>query len=453
VIDRRTPPALGQAAVSRFPTIDRGSVAGVELRLARQADSPFVSLSWVALAGGERDPRGREGRATLTASTLDEGTSRSSSSEIAARVERLGGAIGSTADWDAGYLRIEVLARDVAAAFELVGEVLLDPVFPEPEIDRLRRQRLADLQALRERPSAIADVALSRAIYGPATYGRLLGGTEATLSQLGRADLQAAHRELWLAQGLCLVAAGAVTREAVEAWLEGLLGGTKLAATNASLPAPTVPPPSDGRRVILIDRPNAAQSELRIGHLGVARTHPARSQLQVLNAILGGKFTSRINLNLRERHGFTYGAFSRFTGRRHAGPFSVSAAVANPSVGAAVREVLAEMDRIRQQPVDPEELSDARDYLIGVFPYTIQTAADLAGRLEDLAQFGLPDDEVDRHLQRIATTSAADVQAAALSFLSPDDACVVAVGPASELRPQLADFGTLTEVAVGELFS
>ena len=455
MIDRSRPPALGPASRSRFPFVERARISGIDLRVARLPSSPFVSLSWVAPAGGELDPSGLEGRATLTASVLDEGTSRHTSSEIAARVERLGGSIGSSADWDAGYLRIEVLARDLPAALDLVGEVLLDPAFPEPEIDRLRRQRLADLHALRERPGAIADVALSRAIYASAPYGRLLGGTEGSISNLRRSDLQEAHRTAWLSRGASLVAAGAVSTDELAPWLEASLRGAQLSRAEFAHPAETLPSTlsAPGNRILLVDRPDAAQSEVRLGHVGVSRTDSARSSIQVMNAILGGKFTSRINLNLRERHGFTYGAFSRFTGRRAAGPFSVSAAIANESVGAAVREVLFEITRIREQSVTTEELTDARDYLVGVFPYTLQTAADLNGRLEDLAQFGLPDDEIDRHLARVAGTTQEDVLTVAVSHLLPDEMRIVVVGPATQLRSQLEDWGPITETTASELFS
>jgi zinc protease len=331
--------------------------------------------------------------------------------------------------------------------------VLLDPTFPEAEIDRLRRQRLADLKATRERPSAIADLVLGRALFDRSSYGRLLAGSESSLPGLTRDDLVSAHRSTWLAGGLALVAAGDLEPLTLLRHLEGrfaaAVGPRGLAARpNAPLPAADAP----RRRVLMVDRPMAQQTEIRIGQIGIARADPRRSVLQVMNAVLGGKFTSRINLNLRERHGFTYGAFSRFTPRRRPGPFSVAAAVQSESAGAALREVLFELGRIAGETVTVEELNDARDYLVGVFPYTLQTAEDITARLEDLAQFDLPDDEVDRHLERVASTSAAEVLEAARHLLDPARATLVAVGPASQLRPQLEEFGEIEEIDVESLF-
>jgi zinc protease len=444
---------LGRAVRSRFPAVTRAHTGGVAVRMARLPDSPFVSLSWVAPAGAEMDPAGAWGRATLAAWALDEGTPTASSAEIAARVERLGGSIGSSADWDAGYLRVEVLAADLERALDLSTEVLLEPTFPEAEIDRLRRQRLADLKATRERPGAIADLVLGKTLFRPSTYGRLLAGSEGSLPALTREDLVTAHRATWLADGLALVAAGNFAESTLLRHLEGDCARTL--ATRGLAPRPLATAPAEAtpcRRVLVVDRPAARQTEIRIGQVGIARDEPRRSVLQVMNAVLGGKFTSRINLNLRERNGFTYGAFSRFAPRRRPGPFSVAAAVQTESAGAAVRETLSELRRITREEITPEELNDARDYLVGVFPYTLQTAEDIAARLEDLAQFDLPDDEVDRHLDRIASTSIADVLEAARTFLDPEASTIVAVGPAEPLRPQLAEFGTVEDVDVESLF-
>lgn len=205
------------------------------------------------------------------------------------------------------------------------------------------------------------------------------------------------------------------------------------------------PEPLPGPRVVVVDRPGAAQTELRLGHASVPRAHPDVSALTFLNVLLGGKFTSRINLNLRERHGFTYGAASRFSGRLGPGPFVVSAAVATESTGAAVREVLSELRRIRDEPVTREEMDETRSYILGVFPYTVQGIGDVARRLADLAVYGLPDDYYDRYLRAIAMLSREALLEVARRHLDPDRLAIVAVGPADRLRPQLEDLG---EVAV-----
>jgi zinc protease len=194
----------------------------------------------------------------------------------------------------------------------------------------------------------------------------------------------------------------------------------------------------------VVDRPGAAQTELRLGHAGVPRTHPDYIPLVMVNTLLGGKFTSRINMNLRERHGFTYGASSRFVARQGPGPFMVSAAVATESAGAAAREVLHELRRIREEPVEPGEIAETRSYMVGVFPYTMQTIGDIAKRLETLTVFGLPDDYYPRYLERLAALTREELLEAARRHLDPDRIAVVAVGPAEVVEPQLAGLGPVT---------
>ncbi len=186
-----------------------------------------------------------------------------------------------------------------------------------------------------------------------------------------------------------------------------------------------------------------------MGHEGVPRTDPDWTPLSVLNVLLGGKFISRVNLNLRERHGFTYGASSRLSSRLGPGPFAVAAAVDNPAAGAAVREILGELERLRREPVEPGELRDTKSYLLGTFPYTLQTVAAVLQRVESLGVYGLPDDHYapERYLERLEAVTEAEILRVARVHLHPQRASITAVGPALELAPQLEGLGTLEVVA------
>jgi zinc protease len=192
---------------------------------------------------------------------------------------------------------------------------------------------------------------------------------------------------------------------------------------------------------VVVDRPGAEQTELRIGHSGVPRRHADRVGLGVLNALLGGKFTSRINLNLRERHGFTYGASSRFVDRRSRGPFLVSTAVQTSSAARATEEVLAELRRLREEPVPSSELDETRNYLLGVFPYGLQTIEGLAAHLDEIAVYDLPLDTPARYLAEVAAIRTDEISRLARAHLHPDEALIVAVGPAEELTRQLRSLG------------
>ncbi|MEA2691093.1 MAG: zinc protease [Acidobacteriota bacterium] len=441
-VNRELPPVPGEIHPFRFPSFLKRRLAnGLTVYAARLTGVPLVSLELVLPAGAQYDPPGRAGLSTLTGSLLDEGTAKRDSLEIAAYVEELGGYLATGADWDEGYLATGLLASHRREGLALLAEVLTGPVFPEREIERLRRQRLAEILRRAYDPSSLADERLTAEIFSGTAYAHSLLGNEESVSALTRDEVLGFYGDHYSVSGSALIAVGDLDPEEMLREVEEMLGGDP---GRTSPPPPEIrPAPLPGIAVHVVDRPGAAQTELRLGHAGISRTDPDYTPLMVMNTLLGGKFTSRINLNLRERHGFTYGASTRFVGRLGPGPFLVGTAVATESTGAAVREVLGELSRIREEKVASDELEETRDYLSGVFPYTLQTIADLAKRLEILAVYGLPDDHYDGYLGRIAAVTREEVQRVAERHLDPEHIVIVAVGPAEVLEPQLAGLGDL----------
>jgi zinc protease len=339
---------------------------------------------------------------------------------------------------------VTVLAEHLETGSTLLDEVARQPAFPAREVDRLRRQTLAELLRRRDQPAAVADEVLIRELYAGTVYQHPLIGTEEAVRRFQPEELAAFHRARSTSRRAALVAVGDFTPAAGAQLVERLFGSWH--ARNEE-PAPLVsPPPRAGVSIHIVDRPGAAQTEIRLGHASVPRRHPDRPALAVMNSILGGKFTSRINLNLRERHGYTYGASSRFVDRRGPGPFLISAAVATESTAAALRETLGELGRIRDELVEPSEIADAISYLVGVFPYTLQTDQDLARRLAELAVYDLPSSYYEDHLRAIARVDRSAVQRVAREHLAVERLAIVAVGPASELEPQLAGLGASSVV-------
>jgi len=456
--DRSAPPPPGEVHPFRFPSFVRRRLpSGVTAYAAQLPGVPLASVELLAAAGAQHDPAGREGLATLTAALLDEGAAGHNAMEIAGGIERLGGQIGTGADWDIGYVGILSLSRHLDAGLRLFSEVATAPTFPQAEVERLRRQRLTDLLRRQHQPAAIADEQLAAAIYQDTVYGHPPLGTQAAISSLDRGEILEFYGRRYRLPEAILIAVSDLDPEVVLARADAALQASAAPADRESRDAaaggeaavreqPAIrPAPLPGLRLHVVDRPGAAQTELRLGHASVPRAHPDFTTLIFLNTLLGGKFTSRINLNLRERHGYTYGAATRFAGRLGPGPFVVSAAVATESTGAAVREVLSELRRIRDEPVTGKEMEETRSYMLGVFPYTVQSIGDLSRRLADLAVYGLPDDHFDRYLRAIASLRRREVQEAARAHLDPDRLAVVAVGPAEQLRGQL---GALGEVSV-----
>ncbi|HEY3569038.1 MAG TPA: pitrilysin family protein [Thermoanaerobaculia bacterium] len=444
-VDRSAPPPPAEAHPFRFPHFLRARLPnGLSVAVARLAGLPLVSLELIAPAGAQYDSVESSGTATLTAGLLDEGTARRSSLEIANTAERLGGYLITGADWDVGYLSTSLLASHRREGLDLLAEIVTAPTFPDNEVERLRRLRISEILRRRQDPSALADDRFQREIYRGSIYAEPLYGTEDSVARLERAAMIGFYQSHYGFAGSTLIAVGDFDSEDLLREAEAAFG-----AAGPPGPAPARPEirplPLEGLRIHLVDRPGAAQTELRVGHVGgVPRTHPDHIPLLVLNTLLGGKFTSRINLNLRERHGYTYGAASRFSSRQGPGPFTIQAAVETAATAASAREILHEMRRVRESLVEPEELAETAGYIIGVFPYSLQTVGDITRRLETLSVFGLPDDYYDHYLERIATVTREDLREVARRHLDPERIAVVAVGPAETLEPQFERMGPVT---------
>jgi zinc protease len=439
-LDRSRAPRGGEAKVFRFPDVARGVTSGgLQLLAIRRADTPLVTLRFVNRAGGQFDPPDQGGLASLVGSLLDEGTRRRNAVAIADQVEGLGGYLVSSADWDSCSVSAGVLSEHLQFCLELVAEVATEPAFDAAETARIKALRLGELQRLLADPATLAGRAFARALYGSHRYASSLVGTPETISGLERFDCESFWERHRSQRGSYLLAAGDLDPDVLYSRVEAAF-----AHLGDGEPTPLPDLSHDGparTEVHVVDLPNAAQAELRIGHLGVPRSHSERPTLLLLNSILGGKFTSRINLNLRERHGFTYGASSRFVDRIGPGPFLISAAVDTAVAGRAVSETVAELRRLQEEPPEAAELDDSRSYLLGVFPYTLQTHDGLVSRLEELAVFELPDDYFATFPSQLQEVTVPAVHDAALRHLAPDRLVIAAAGPAQKLVPQLEPFG------------
>ncbi|HVS62480.1 MAG TPA: pitrilysin family protein [Thermoanaerobaculia bacterium] len=442
-IDRSRPPRPGRVHPFDFPqTLDR-SVGGLRLLAAPRRDLPLVGVRFVTFAGADHDPLSQPGLAGFTGALLEEGTQRRDATEIARTVEDAGGQLASRAGWNTTTVSYGGLAETLALGCELLAEIAIEPGFDPQETERVRSLRLGELRRRSNEPGYLASRALARALYGERTYGSPLLGTAQSLTAARADDCRrwwTAHRSR---SRSTVIAVGDFDEEQLVAILERSFADLGK-GSSAAAPPGTVDENPEQTVVHVVDRPNATQTELCIGQLGLPRDDPQRPALVLLNAILGGKFTSRINLNLRERHGFTYGASSHQLDRLGRGPFVVSAAVDTSAAGPATREVLFELRRIHAELVSTDELEESRSYLLGILPYTLQTLRGLAGRLDEIALYDLPLDFFDRFPERLRSVSADDVLGAARRLIQPDRLVIAAAGPADQLEPQLADLGPVT---------
>ena len=434
-------PAPSAPREYRFPSVTRAVLDnGLRVVVAPVHKLPVVTVLMVVSAGSSAEPAGKEGVAALTAKGLLEGTRRHDGSSLTERLELLGATLHAHSDWDTATIGMTVLRSRLDEALALFGEVLLEPAFPERELERLKGERLAELLQLETEPRGLADDAFTRFLYEPGSrYAAPEDGSSTSVEALRREDARAFYGARYRAGGMTLVVAGDVEPDAMVVLADQVLARTP----PGTPPAPTVVdrPARLTRAVHIVPKDDAPQSELRIGHVGLPRRHPDYFPVLVMNAVLGGLFSSRINLNLREVHAYTYGASSGFEWRLGAGPFLVSTAVRSDVTADAMREVLLEIDRMRSESVKSEELSLATSYLAGVFPIRYETTDAIARALAAAVMYQLPPDYFDRYRDRVRAVTTADVIQAAEHHLHPDQLQMVVVGDPVLIRAPLEALG------------
>jgi zinc protease len=440
-LDRSRPPASGPVRPYDFPDIRRATLSsGVPIMVAEVHHFPVVTLGLVLPAGAVQEPPEAAGLASLTAELLDSGAGGRSGVEIAETVEGLGVQLDAGTGWETSQLELSALRSRLEAALPLMEDLLLRPTFPEDEVERLRAERIAELAQRRSDPRSLANMMATRFIFADASpYSRPLDGNPGTVESIMRSDVASFHADRYLGSGGGVVVAGALGFDEAVDLVERHFGN--LGTGRASVPSVSVEPRARNRTLTVVHRPGAVQSELRVGHVGVPRSTPDFFPLLVGNTILGGAFSSRLNLNLRERRGFTYGAHSSLAMRRTGGVFSISTAVETEVTGAALSEILQEVGSMRESEVTPAEIDDARSYIAGIFPLRLQTTEGVAGRLVELLVHRLEDDYWDTYRDRVLAVSPAEVHAAMREHLRPEELAIVVVGDAEAIAPGLDGLG------------
>jgi zinc protease len=433
-LERLPRPRAGEPRPYHFPRFERAVLPnGLRLIVAPISKLPIVSISVVAEAGAVADPPGRAGLAQLTAKLLLEGTTSADGSAITDRFERLGASVDAHADWDVAAVSMTTLKEKLPEAFALLGELLRAPGFSEREVERLKAERLAELLQLRAEPRGLAEELFARFLYESSSrYAQPDGGDESSVRALTHADVTRFYQKRYSPAAMTVIVAGDVSPNELGRMASEVFGDWTGSLTSAASSSDDAARHS--RAVHIVNKPDAPQSELRIGHVGLPRHHPDYFPAVIMNAVLGGLFSSRINLNLREVHGYTYGANSYFDWRRQKGPWVVATAVASEVTQAAATEVLKEIDRFRDEAISDDELTLATSYLDGVFPIRFETTSAIVSALTTLAVYDLPDDWYDEYRARVRAVTSGDVLIAAERHLHPEMLQMVVVGNASSVR-------------------
>jgi zinc protease len=435
-LDRSKPPELGPPPrVSLPPIITRVLPNGLKLMIVEQHELPLADFVLLVGSGSTADPAGKAGVANLTAAMLREGTTTRKSLDIADQAAFLGVSLAPTSSWESSSLSLHTPTAQLDSALALFADVALHPSFPANEFERLRKNRLTDLLQIRDQGPQIANIAFPAIIYGTAhPYGLASIGTETSVKSLSTFDLQSYYETNFKPNNSTLIIVGDVNPEQIEQKIIARFGSWQ----RGTIPQLTYgkPPKSAATTIYLIDKPGAPQSSFRIGSVGVPRSTQDYFALTVMNTILGGSFTSRLNQNLRETRGYTYGAGSRFDMRKAAGPFMASAEIVAAKTDSALFEFIKELNGIRQT-VPPEELSRAKRYLQLQLPGNFETTQQIAAALVPVALYGLPLDYYNNYVQSIEGVTQADVARVAQQYINPGGLAIVIVGDRKSIEAGL----------------
>lgn len=434
-----------------FPPYELKTLAnGLQVLVIPHHEQPSVSMRLIIKAGSAQDPADKPGIAQMVASLLDQGTATKSSEGIANLVESSGGIIGAGAGNELSFINSGVVKDKFADLMALMAEMVTAPALSQAELDRQKQQAVSGMQVRYEDPSFVADVVYDRLIYGFHPYGRPPGGTPDSLAKITRNDLVAFHRTWFVPNNAILAIVGDLTSEEMFAGAEKAFGGW----AKKDVPAQTqADPPPSTRRVIVIDKPGAVQTEIRAGHLTLPRTSPDWLKVELLIRVLGGEGANRLFGSLRSERGLTYSASADLQTFKFAGGFVASTSTRTEATGEALRVMVDEMWRLQREAIDGRELVGVKAYFSGNFPLTVETPGAIASQVLNQIFYGLDLKDLEQMRERVNAVTQRDIEASARKWLFPDRLSIVLVGDASKFVDQLKaqGFENVERIPIGDL--
>jgi len=425
------PPRPLQLATPASTTLPNG----LTLILSERRGLPIVAANLVLRTGSDANPLDKPGLANFAAAMLDEGTSTRNALQIADEVATLGASLGIGSSMDATTLSARSLSKNFASTLDLMADVTLHPSFPAEEIERQRASRLAGLVQQRDNPGQVAAQVTASALYGPKhPYGYSEIGTEAAVKSMTRADMEAFWKQNFVPNNAALVVAGDISMNELRGLAERAFGAWQRGApVRPALGSPATTP----ARVVIVDKPGSPQTQVRVASIGAARSSPDFRPMQVMNLALGGLFSSRINMNLREEHGYTYGANSQFSFRRAAGPFQIASGVRTDVTGLAVSEMFKEIRGMVEKPVSADELQKAKDALANSLPGAFESSANAVNNFSNVFTYDLGLDYYTRYAEQVNAVTTDQALAVSKKYLVPGNMVVIAVGDRAKIEPEL----------------
>ncbi|HEV2707590.1 MAG TPA: pitrilysin family protein [Pyrinomonadaceae bacterium] len=416
---------------------------GLTLLLMEQHEVPIISFNFIVKAGSVADPAGKEGVASLTAGLLRKGTKTRTADQIANELDFVGGTLGAFATFDYTQGTAEFVRKDIAKGLELLSDVLLNPTFPQAETTKMQAQRVDAVKAAKDEASGVIGTYYNAYLFGSHPYGRPTEGDEKTIAAITREDVAKFYQTYYTPSNTILAVAGDFQTAEMERMLTERFG----AWPDKTAPAITLTEaaPVQGKRLLLIDKPDSTQTFYRIGNIGIPRTSADRVQIEVVNTLFGGRFTSMLNSALRINTGLTYGARSAFDQRRLRGPFFINTYTRNETTGQAIDMTLDILKRLHEKGITEEELKSAKSYLKGQFPPRIETTDQLAALIAQLEFFGLDERDINTYYARIDAMTLDDARRVIKQYFPAENLVFVLIGKASEIEPVIRKYAPNVE--------
>jgi zinc protease len=422
----------------------------MQVVLVNQSEQPVISVRMIIRAGAAQDPKGKNGLAMLTATLLDQGAGTRSAEQIAEQIDFIGGALGTGAGTDLTYVNAVVMNDSYAIALDLVSDIVQRPTFAPQEIERQRQQALSSLKVSAEDPEAVAGQVIDRLIYGFHPYGMPGNGTAQSLMSLTRQDFVDFHRQYFVPNNALVAVVGDISAEHAMAGLEKTFAAWK----PAPVPTQTVTEPPDAtRRVIVIDKKDAVQTEIRVGHIAIPRKHDDYEAVDQAVKILGGEGANRLQQVLRSQKQLTYGASADLETYKLAGAVIAETDTQTSNTAEALRVVVDEFTRLQRERVYDEELMGAQNYMVGHFPLTIEVPDAIATQVLNQLFYDLPVEELPRYRERVLRVTPDEIQRVARWFIRPAQLSIVLVGDADKFVGDLkgVGFGTFERIPIEQI--
>jgi zinc protease len=446
-LDRSKPPKPGIPKDVKFPDFfETKTASGITVLVIQDSLLPVVNVRFVFKAGSYHDSI--PGVSAFTVDMLSKGTSKMSATDIASKIDFYGATLSYGSDYDANYVSIYTLKKYFDEIYNITSDIINDAVFSNEEIDRLRTQKINSILSFKDEGEYLASRAFKKFVYGKNTYANPVEGDEHTLKQINRDSLISFNKNYFTPENLIIAFVGDINPEEALKYVEKLENGQKSKVKSEMVSDSQLAIDNPKQKVLLVNKRDAVQSSLKVGHISKSRSNVDFFPLTIMNNILGGSFTSRINSNLRERNGYTYGARSYFELKKYSGDFSVETEVKGDITANAVNEIIFEIKRMRDEYVIDDELSIMKNYIIGNFPLQLETPGAIASRVIALKLFNLEDDYYQKYISNVNAVTKEDIKNAAEEYLHPDNLVLSIAGNVKELEKQMKQFGDIEVVSI-----